>query len=68
MVDGRKGMWWMPGREFGRQKRYSKTLNDGKNERGHCTAGNTVLVAPPAMVKDKRGEGCQTVVGQVPIN
>ena len=27
-----------------------------------------VLVAPPAMVKDKSGEGGQTVVGLDPIN
>ena len=37
-------------------------------EHGHCTARSTVLVAPPAMVKDKSGEGGQTAVGLDPIN
>ena len=37
-------------------------------EHGHCTAHSTVLVAPPAMVKDKSGEGGQTAVGLDPIN
>ena len=37
-------------------------------EHGHCTARSTVLVAPPAMVKEKSGEGCQTVVGLDPNN
>ena len=37
-------------------------------EHGHCTARSTVLAAPPAMVKDKGGEGSQTAVGQDPIN
>ena len=32
---------------------------------GHCS---TVLAAPPAMVKDKSGEGGQTAVGLDPIN
>ena len=32
-------------------------------KRGHCT----VLAAPPAMVKDKNGEGGQTAVGLDPI-
>ena len=35
---------------------------------GHCTARSTILVAPPDMVKDKSGEGGQTVVGLDPIN
>ena len=35
---------------------------------GHCTARSTVLVAPPAMVKDKSGEGGQIVVGLDLIN
>ena len=35
---------------------------------GHCTARSTVLAAPPAMGKDKSGEGGQTVVGLDPIN
>ena len=37
-------------------------------EHGHCTARSTVLAAPPAMVKDKSGEGGQTAVGLDPIN
>ena len=37
-------------------------------EHGHCTARSTVLAAPPAMVKDKSGEGGQTAVGLYPIN
>ena len=38
-------------------------------EHGHCTARSTVLAAPPAMVKDKSGEGGQTAVRLVdPIN
>ena len=37
-------------------------------EHGHCTARSTVLAAPPAMVKDKSGEGGQTVVGLDPVN
>ena len=37
-------------------------------EHGHCTACSTVLAAPPAMVKDKSGEGGQTAVGLDPIN
>ena len=37
-------------------------------EHGHCTARSTVFAAPPAMVKDKSGEGGQTAVGLDPIN
>ena len=37
-------------------------------EHGHCTARSSVLAAPPAMVKDKSGEGGQTAVGLDPIN
>ena len=37
-------------------------------EHGHCTARSTVLAAPPAMVKDKSGEGGQTAVGLDPTN
>ena len=37
-------------------------------EHEHCTACSTVLVAPPAMVKDKTGKGGQTAVGLDPIN
>ena len=35
---------------------------------GHCTARSKVLAAPPAMVKDKSGEGAQTAVGLDQIN
>ena len=38
-----------------------------KLKRGHSTARSTVLAAPPAMVKDRSEEGCQTVVGLDPI-
>ena len=31
-------------------------------KRGHCTARSTILAAPPAMVKDRSGEGGQTAV------
>ena len=37
-------------------------------KRGQCTVRSTVLAAPPAMVKDKSGEGGQTAVGLDPIN
>ena len=37
-------------------------------EHGHCTSRSTVLTVPPAMVKDKSGEGGQTAVGLDPIN
>ena len=37
-------------------------------EHGHCISRSTVLAAPPAMVKDKRGEGGQTAIGLDPIN
>ena len=37
-------------------------------EHVHCTARNTVLAAPPAMVKDNSGEGGQTEVGLDPLN
>ena len=40
----------------------------GQLEHRHCTARSTVLAAPPAMVKDKSGEGGQTAVGLDPIN
>ena len=32
-------------------------------KRWHCTARSTLLATPPAMVKDKSGEGGQTAVG-----
>ena len=35
---------------------------------GNCTACSTILETPPAMVKDKSGEGSQTAVGLDPIN
>ena len=37
-------------------------------EHRHCTSRSKVLAAPPAMVKDKSGEGGQTAVGLYPIN
>ena len=37
-------------------------------KRGHCKVRSTVLAAPPAMVKDKSGEGGQSAVGLDPIN
>ena len=37
-------------------------------EHGYCTVRNTVLAAPPAMVKDKSGEGGQTAIRLDPIN
>ena len=37
-------------------------------EHGHCTAHSTVLAAPPAMLKDKSGEGGQTAAGLDLIN
>ena len=39
-----------------------------QQEHGHCIAHSTVLAAPPAMVKDKSGEGGQTAVRLEPIN
>ena len=39
-----------------------------KLKRGHCTVRSTVLAAPPAMVKDKSGEGGQTAIELDPIN
>ena len=61
MVDARKGI------------RSSKNVAPklfmmAQLEHGHCTARSTVLAAPPAMVKDKSGEGGQTAVGLDPIN
>ena len=56
-------MWLTPGRTSGRKKlQNSKTLRDGTLEHGHCTARSTVLAAPPAMVKDKRGEAGQIII------
>ena len=37
-------------------------------KRGHCTTRSTVLAAPPAMVKDKSGEGGHTAIGLDLIN
>ena len=39
-----------------------------KLKRGHCTSRSTVLAAPPAMAKDKSGEGGQTAVRLDSIN
>ena len=57
-------MWLTPGRASGHKKRFMMA----QLEHGHCTARSTVLVAPPAMVKDKSGEGGQTAVVLNPIN
>ena len=38
-----------------------------QRKRVHCTSRSTVLVAPPAMVKDKSGGG-PTAAGIDPIN
>ena len=61
MVDARKGIRSL-------KKRCSKTLHDGTTKHGYCIARSTVLAAPPAMVKDKSGEGGQTAAGLDPIN
>ena len=62
-------MWLTPGRASGRKKNVApKLFMMAQLEHGHCTARNTVLAAPPAMVKDKSGEGGQTAVGLDPIN
>ena len=37
-------------------------------KQGHCTARSIVLAAPPAMVKDKSGEGGQIAVELDPYN
>ena len=54
MVDAR--------RTSGRKNVAPKLFMMVKLKRDHCTARSTVLVALPAMVKDKSGEGSQTAV------
>ena len=62
-------MWLTPGRASGRKKNVApKLFMMAQLEHGYCTARSTVLAAPPAMVKDKSGEGGQTAVGLDPIN
>ena len=61
-------MWLTPGRASGRKKMLLQNFMMAQLEHGHCTARSTVLAAPPAMVKDKSGEGGQTAVGLDPIN
>ena len=61
-------MWLTPGRASGRKKTLLQNFMMAQLEHGHCTAHSTVLAAPPAMVKDKSGEGGQTAVGLDPIN
>ena len=57
------------GRSSGRKKNVvPKLFMMAQLKHGHCTARSTVLVATPAMVKDKSGEGGQTAVGLDPIN
>ena len=46
---------------------HQKLLMMVEIKRGHCTPRSTVLAAPPAMVKDKNGEGGQSAVGLDPI-
>ena len=60
--------WLTSGRASGRKKVAPKHFMMEKLKRGHCTTRSTVLAAPPAMVKDKSGEGSQTAVGLYPIN
>ena len=60
-------MWLTPRRASGRKNVVPKLFMMAKLKRGHCTARSTVLAAPPAIVKDKRGEGGQTAVGLDPI-
>ena len=61
-------MWLTPGMTTGRKNIAPKLFMMSQLKRGHCTAPNTVLAAPPAMVKDKSGEGGQTAVGLYQIN
>ena len=56
-------MWLTPGKVSVSLKLFMMA----KLKHGHCTV-RTVLVAPPAMVKDKSGEGGHTAVGLDPIN
>ena len=60
-------MWLTSGRASGRKNVAPKLFMMAQLKRGHCTARTTVLVAPPAMVKDKSGGG-QTAVRLDPIN
>ena len=61
-------MWLTPGRTSGCKHNAAKLFIMAKLKRGPCTARSTVLAAPPAMVKDKSGEGGQTAAGVDPIN
>ena len=61
-------MWLTPGRASGHKNVAPKLFIMAQLEHGHCTARSTVLAAPPAMVKDKSGEGGQTAVGLDPVN
>ena len=60
-------MWFTPGRASGRKNVAPKLFMMEKLKCGHYTSCSTVLAAP-AMVKDKSGEGDQTTVGLDPIN
>ena len=51
-----------PGKASGRKNFAPKLFMMAKLKRGHCTVRSTVLAAPPAMVKDKSGEGGQTAI------
>ena len=61
-------MWLTPGMASGRKNFAPKLFMMAKLKRRHCTTRSTVLAAPPAMVKDKSGEGGHTAVGLYPIN
>ena len=60
-------MWLTPERASGR-KTFLQNFMMAQLEHGHCTSRSTVLAAPPAIVKDKSGEGGQTAVELDPIN
>ena len=60
-------MWLTPVKASGRKNVAPKIFMMAKLKRGHCTSRSIVLAAPPAMVKDKSGEGGQTAVRLDPI-
>ena len=55
-------MWLTPGRADSRKNVAPKLFMIANLKHGHCTASSTVFAAPPAMVKEKSGEGGQTAV------
>ena len=60
-------MWLTPGRASSCKNVAPKLFMMAKLKCVHCAARSPVLAAPPAMVKDKSGEGGQTAVGLDPI-